>query len=218
MGERGADQRRRAARATRWHKMARRWRTPVLGELVQAWIPRSAWRSAMQRSNPKGLPPEFVDKMYDDYDRGTRRTVLKLYRATPGSRDAAAAGRRSDREAAQAGARGMGRQGPLPRREYAERQREFFDVRDLVILRGAAATGPSRTTRSREARAARLPARSARRRARRRAFSSSPSASAEAPAEPAAGGYANRSSLGGGSARPRRARRPRSRGGRGRRR
>ena len=63
--------------------MARRWRTPVLGELTQAWIPRSAWRRSMQKANPKGLPPEFVDKMYDDYDRGTRRTVLKLYRATP---------------------------------------------------------------------------------------------------------------------------------------
>ena len=38
---------------------------------------------SMQSSNPRGLPPEFVDKMYDDYDRETRRTVLKLYRATP---------------------------------------------------------------------------------------------------------------------------------------
>ena len=25
-----------------WHKIARRWRTPVLGELMMAWIPRSA--------------------------------------------------------------------------------------------------------------------------------------------------------------------------------
>ena len=24
-----------------WHKMAKRWRTPVLGELTQAWIPRA---------------------------------------------------------------------------------------------------------------------------------------------------------------------------------
>jgi len=57
-----------------WHSMAKRWQTPVLGELTQAWIPRWGWRRAMQSSNPKGLPEWFVDKMYDDYDRGTRRT------------------------------------------------------------------------------------------------------------------------------------------------
>ena len=44
---------------------------------------RFAWRRVMQGSSPRGLPPEFVDKMYDDYDRETRRTVLALYRATP---------------------------------------------------------------------------------------------------------------------------------------
>jgi pimeloyl-ACP methyl ester carboxylesterase len=32
---------------------------------------------------PRGLPREFTEKMYDHYDRRTRRAVLKLYRATP---------------------------------------------------------------------------------------------------------------------------------------
>src|SRR5438128_1260480 len=40
----------------RWHAMARRWRTPLLGELLHAWIPRWAWRRSLQRSNPRGLP------------------------------------------------------------------------------------------------------------------------------------------------------------------
>ena len=66
-----------------WHSMAKRWRTPVLGELTQAWIPRFGWRRVMQASSPRGMPLEFIDKMYDDYDRETRRTVLELYRATP---------------------------------------------------------------------------------------------------------------------------------------
>jgi pimeloyl-ACP methyl ester carboxylesterase len=43
---------------------------------LQAWIPRSGWHRAMQKANPKGLPAEFVDKTYDEYDRGTRRAVL----------------------------------------------------------------------------------------------------------------------------------------------
>ena len=33
--------------------------------------------------NPRGLPPAFVDGMYSHFDKGTRRAVLRLYRATP---------------------------------------------------------------------------------------------------------------------------------------
>ncbi|HEY5044583.1 MAG TPA: alpha/beta hydrolase [Solirubrobacteraceae bacterium] len=122
-----------------WHTMAKRWRTPVLGELAQAWIPRSGWRRAMARANPKGLPAEFVEKMYDDYDRGTRRAVLKLYRATP---DATTPG--AENLADQIGAElaklhkpalvVWGAADPFLSVEYAERQREFFDVQDIVIL------------------------------------------------------------------------------------
>jgi pimeloyl-ACP methyl ester carboxylesterase len=65
----------------RWHRMARLWRRPVLGGLVMALTNRPAWRRAM--SAGPVMPPEFIDRMYDDFDRGTRRAVLKLYRATP---------------------------------------------------------------------------------------------------------------------------------------
>ncbi len=118
----------------RWHKMAKRWRTPLLGELVQAWIPRSAWRRAMQGSSPRGMPPEFVEKSYDEYDRETRRTVLKLYRATPDP------GERAAELAAAIAALGKpalvvwGAADPFVGVEFAERQREFFDVQDVVIL------------------------------------------------------------------------------------
>ena len=40
-----------------WHSLAKRWRTPVVGELMHVWIPRWGWRRAMQGANPKGLPP-----------------------------------------------------------------------------------------------------------------------------------------------------------------
>jgi pimeloyl-ACP methyl ester carboxylesterase len=122
-----------------WHTMAKRWRTPVLGELVQAWIPRSGWRRAMQRANPKGLPAEFVEKMYDDYDRATRRAVLKLYRATP---DASVPGAENMADVLGAELAKLrkpalvvwGAADPFLSVEYAERQREFFDVQDVVIL------------------------------------------------------------------------------------
>jgi pimeloyl-ACP methyl ester carboxylesterase len=118
----------------RWHTMARRWRTPVLGELVQAWIPRAAWRRQMQRTNPKGLPPEFVDKMYDDYDRETRRTVLKLYRATPDPGTTAAALAAAVAELHKPALVVWGAKDPYIGVEFAERQREFFDVGEVVIL------------------------------------------------------------------------------------
>lgn len=66
----------------RWHRMARIWRTPVLGELSQAITFRSGFRRLIAASEPRGLPREFLDRMYDQYDRRTRRAVLDLYRAT----------------------------------------------------------------------------------------------------------------------------------------
>ena len=118
----------------RWHTMARRWRTPVLGELMHAWIPRWAWRRAMQRQNPKGLPPEFVDKMHHDFDRGTRRAVLALYRATD---DPAKLASELGPQVAALRKPALvvwGGKDPYASVQYAERQREFFDVEDLVIV------------------------------------------------------------------------------------
>lgn len=117
-----------------WHTMARRWRTPVVGELTQAWIPRFAWRAMMRKANPKGLPLEFVDKMYDDYDRATRRTVLKLYRATPDPGEVASVLGAEMAKLHKPALVVWGAKDPFIGVEYAERQREFFDVRDVVIL------------------------------------------------------------------------------------
>jgi pimeloyl-ACP methyl ester carboxylesterase len=65
-----------------WHTAAKLWRRPVIGELVMALTNRRAWRRAL-RTGDRPLPIEFADRMYDDFDRGTRRAVLRLYRATP---------------------------------------------------------------------------------------------------------------------------------------
>lgn len=67
----------------RWHPLARIWRTPVAGELLQATATRPLFRFLVNVQEPRGLPREFVERMYDQFDRRTRRAVLKLYRATP---------------------------------------------------------------------------------------------------------------------------------------
>ena len=66
----------------RWYLLAKVWRTPVAGELLHWTLTPPAFRWLMRRGNPKGLPDDAVERMQRDYDRGTQRTVLRLYRAT----------------------------------------------------------------------------------------------------------------------------------------
>ncbi len=117
-----------------WHTLARRWRTPVLGELLQLYIPRAAWRKNMQASNPKGLPPEFVDQMYDNYDRGTRRTVLKLYRATPDPGEAAEEVGKAIKALNKPALVIWGMKDPFLPGKYADVQADYFDVKNTVKL------------------------------------------------------------------------------------
>jgi pimeloyl-ACP methyl ester carboxylesterase len=57
----------------RWYLLARVWRTKGAGELLR-------------RGDLKGLPSDVVNRMQRDYDRGTQRAVLRLYRATDARR------------------------------------------------------------------------------------------------------------------------------------
>jgi pimeloyl-ACP methyl ester carboxylesterase len=88
----------------------------------------------LRHGNPKGLPRVFVDRMYDDFDAGTKRAVLRLYRATDAPGEAAgtlsAALRPLDRPALVV----WGRHDPYIPLEQAERQRETFPGAEIVIL------------------------------------------------------------------------------------
>ncbi len=66
----------------RWHYLARIWRLPLIGELFMATTTRFGFHQLLKLGNPRGLPASFIDSMFDNFDRGTRRAVLKLYRAT----------------------------------------------------------------------------------------------------------------------------------------
>ena len=62
----------------KWHRFARIWQTPLLGELFQGTTTR--W--GLKRFLP-GMSDEFIDSIWDHYDHGTQRAVLKLYRSAP---------------------------------------------------------------------------------------------------------------------------------------
>ena len=117
----------------KWHRFARIWRTPVLGELAQLLSSRAAFHKALNEGQPRRLPKEFLDRMYDDYDAGTKRAVLRLYRATEPGRNAErfqAALRPLDRPTLVI----WGARDPYIDVAYAERQRETFPSATVNVL------------------------------------------------------------------------------------
>jgi pimeloyl-ACP methyl ester carboxylesterase len=118
----------------RWHRLARIWRTRGLGELFQATATRGAFRRLVSRGEPRGLPRPFVEKMYDHYDRRTKRAVLKLYRATddPGGMSAEFCELMGTRDIPALVIWGE-KDAYLPA-SYAEKQRQAFPSADVHVL------------------------------------------------------------------------------------
>ena len=69
----------------KWHRTARMWRTPLLGELVMGATSRWAMRrSTIEASaTPGPLPADWVDSVMTHFDQGTQRAILRLYRSSP---------------------------------------------------------------------------------------------------------------------------------------
>jgi pimeloyl-ACP methyl ester carboxylesterase len=62
------------------HPSALEWHTPIVGELNMATTVRETFDASLETQNPKPLPSDFVNRMYDDYDRATRCADLHYYR------------------------------------------------------------------------------------------------------------------------------------------
>ena len=69
----------------RWHRTARIWRTPGLGELSMGAINRFTLRLLSRESNatPGPLPDAWLESVLDHFDQGTQRAILRLYRSSP---------------------------------------------------------------------------------------------------------------------------------------
>lgn len=118
----------------RWHVLARIWQTRLLGEAFLATSSRRAFRILVRRGQEKPLPRAFVDQMYDNFDRDTRRTVLRTYRAMKGvarwSAEAAPRLRALDRPALVI----WGLHDPYLPVELSDRQRDAFPRATSVTL------------------------------------------------------------------------------------
>ncbi len=69
----------------RWHRTARLWRTPLLGEIAMGATTRFALRRSTLEANatPGPLPDTWLDSVLDHFDQGTQRAILRLYRSSP---------------------------------------------------------------------------------------------------------------------------------------
>jgi len=78
-----------------WHRTARLWRTPLLGEIAMgATIRPVLERSTREASATRGpLPGAWIDSVMQHFDHGTQRAILRLYRSSP-SHELARAGER----------------------------------------------------------------------------------------------------------------------------
>jgi pimeloyl-ACP methyl ester carboxylesterase len=118
----------------KWHRFAKIWRTPIVGELFQATTTRPAFRLLVGRDNPR-LPRETIDRIYAHARTWeTKRGVLKLYRATPAELLSAPteALRTLDRPALVI----WGTQDAYLPREQAQRQRQSFPSARVELLDG----------------------------------------------------------------------------------
>lgn len=119
-----------------WYLLAKVWRTPGAGELLHWTLTPPTFRWLIRRGNPRGLPDDLVERMRRDYDRGTQRCVLRLYRATDAKRMVPAppaAYRVLDRPALIV----WGQQDIYIPRRFAEQHLDAFPSAEIVYLRGS---------------------------------------------------------------------------------
>jgi pimeloyl-ACP methyl ester carboxylesterase len=121
----------------RWHTMARIWRTPILGELQQWLTHRAGFKWVLRKGSPRALPEAFLDRMYDDLDTGTRRAILKLYRATSEPSQGAELLAKLLRPHRWPTLVVWGDADPYLPAPLAERQRDVFAQAEVVLLPGS---------------------------------------------------------------------------------
>ncbi len=68
----------------RWHRTARLWRAPLLGELSMGFSSRALTRFSLREGLAGRAKPQdaFVNYIWDHFDQGTQRAILRLYRAS----------------------------------------------------------------------------------------------------------------------------------------
>jgi pimeloyl-ACP methyl ester carboxylesterase len=67
----------------RWHRVARLWRAPLLGELAMGLTSRRTLARALRPAFAGPVPEGFAEALLRHFDQGTQRAILRLYRSAP---------------------------------------------------------------------------------------------------------------------------------------
>ena len=122
--------------AYKWHRFARIWQTPVLGELAQ--LTTTAWgmHRTLNRMSPRPLPRTFIDRVMKYADWSHKRAVLKLYRASKRLGESAKPfeGAPFAQKLPMCVIRGAG--DPFIQVEFAEKQKQYFPLAEIYVLPG----------------------------------------------------------------------------------
>jgi pimeloyl-ACP methyl ester carboxylesterase len=118
----------------RWHRFARIWQTPILGELAQ--LTTTAWGThrALNAMSPKPMPRSFIDRIMKYADWGHKRAVLKLYRASKRVGKSIPAMPEFARALPVCVIWGAG--DPFIGVEFAEKQKQYFPMAEVHALQG----------------------------------------------------------------------------------
>jgi pimeloyl-ACP methyl ester carboxylesterase len=81
-----------AAEGVRWHLLARLWLRPGIGELTMGAISRRILARTLRSGSarPDAWPDARLDAIWEQFDQGTQRAILRLYRSADSERLAAA--------------------------------------------------------------------------------------------------------------------------------
>lgn len=117
----------------RWYLLAKVWRTPIAGEFLQAIMNRPFFDLNVKRGRARPLPKPFIDRMWQEFDAGTRYAILKLYRSTDVLRIVKVPIERF-REMARPALVVWGRKDPYIPVRFAEAHREIYPGAEYVYL------------------------------------------------------------------------------------
>lgn len=73
-----------------WHRLARAWRAPVLGELIMGSTPKRLLFHGLRQASGSEWSQARLAAVWEHFDQGTQRAILRLHRDGDPSRLAAA--------------------------------------------------------------------------------------------------------------------------------
>ena len=69
-----------------WHTLARQWRRPLVGEMAMGFTFKFVARRLLRLPDGSDFPAAELDDIWDHFDHGTQRAILRLYRSAPPAR------------------------------------------------------------------------------------------------------------------------------------